>query len=157
GVLLAAVAADVLADFPKRCVFLVGLLPAVLVLWIRQAVPETAEWQGARDQTGPAQPGLVDLFRGPGRRTSILTMLVCALTLTAHWAFLFWLPAHLRNLPEVTSLPEADKTHLVNRAIYLLVGASIAGNFVAAAIARRLGYRRTIALLCVGYFASLVA
>src|SRR5437667_5654638 len=47
GVMLACLAAFLLADFDKRYVFLVGIVPALLVLWIRRAVPETEEWQGA--------------------------------------------------------------------------------------------------------------
>src|SRR5258708_7723227 len=39
GVMLAALAAFVLAAFPNRYVFLVGVLPAFLVLWIRRAFP----------------------------------------------------------------------------------------------------------------------
>ena len=35
GVLLAGLANFLLADFPKRYVFLVGVMPAFLVLWIR--------------------------------------------------------------------------------------------------------------------------
>src|SRR5437588_1019933 len=48
GVMLAGLAIFVLADYPPRYVFLVGLLPALLVLWIRRAVPEPVEWQGAK-------------------------------------------------------------------------------------------------------------
>ena len=33
---------------------------------------------------------------------------------------------------------------------------SIVGNFLAAALARRLGYRRAIALLCLAYFVSML-
>src|SRR5205085_2871992 len=40
GVMLAGLANFLLADYPKRSVFLVGVLPAFLVLWIRRAVPE---------------------------------------------------------------------------------------------------------------------
>src|SRR5207302_8331264 len=35
GVMLASLTVYLLADLPERCVFLVGILPAVLVLWIR--------------------------------------------------------------------------------------------------------------------------
>ena len=157
GVMLAGFASFVLSDFPPRYVFLVGVLPAFLVLWIRRAVPETAEWHEARTQSIQMQPGFLDLFRGPVRRTSILTLLVCALTLTAHWAFLFWFPQHLRNLPEMAELSASRKTEVVSQAIWLVTALSIVGNFVAAALARWLGYRRTIALLCVGYFLSLLA
>ena len=37
-----------MAAAPPRYLFLVGVLPALLVFWIRRAVPETAEWQQAR-------------------------------------------------------------------------------------------------------------
>src|SRR5438105_4833067 len=43
GVMLAVLAYYLLADYPKRTVFLVGILPALLVLWIRCAVPEPEE------------------------------------------------------------------------------------------------------------------
>src|SRR5438874_11075657 len=48
GVMLAALASFLLAARPERYVFLVGLLPALLVLWIRRAVPEPEEWRLAR-------------------------------------------------------------------------------------------------------------
>src|SRR5437879_2969333 len=40
----------------ERYVFLVGVLPAFLVLWIRKAVPEPEEWQGARRESAGATP-----------------------------------------------------------------------------------------------------
>src|SRR5438067_8778379 len=102
GVMLAGLANFLLADYPKRTVFLVGVLPAFLVLWIRRAVPEPEEWHQAKLRSAHAEPGFLEWFRGPVRRISILTLLVCALSLTAHWAFLFWFPQHLRNLQEVS-------------------------------------------------------
>jgi MFS family permease len=153
GVMLAALASFLLAEFPVRTVFLVGVLPAFLVLWIRRAVPETEEWHTARSQIGKDQPG----FLGPVRRITILTLLVCALSLTAHWAFLFWFPQHLRNLPELVGLEDGEKSRIVAKAMWLITAVSIVGNFLAAALARWLGYRRAIALLCLGYFLSLAA
>src|SRR4051794_3330216 len=90
GVLLAAVTTFALAGQDPRLVFLVGVLPALLVFWIRKEVPEPDEWHAARAETPAARPGLLDLFRGDVRRISILTILVCSVTLTAHWAFMFW-------------------------------------------------------------------
>src|SRR5437899_3288145 len=69
GVMLASLANFLFAGFPSRTVFLVGVLPAFLVLWIRRAVPETEEWQGAMRRSSHAQPGFLELFRGPIRRT----------------------------------------------------------------------------------------
>jgi MFS family permease len=157
GVILAGLANFVLADYPKRTVFLVGVLPALLVLWIRRAVPEPEEWHVAKQQFGHAPPGFLELFRGPVRRITVLTLLVCALALTAHWAFLFWYLQHLRNLPDLSGWTPSAKSQLVSKVVWLVMIASIAGNFLAAWLARWLRYRRAIAGLCVTYFLSLFA
>src|SRR5262249_49539225 len=85
GVLLAGVVGVALAGFPERCVFLVGLAPALVVLWIRRAVPETSDWHLAKATAGHEAPKLVDLFRGDTLRITLLTTAVCACSLTAHW------------------------------------------------------------------------
>jgi len=158
GVVLAMVAGSLLAEFefPPRTVFLVGVLPAFLVVWIRRAVPEPEEWHAARASAAEAAPGVADLFRGAVARTTILTILVCSLSLTAHWAFMYWYLQHLRNLPDLGAWTEFDKTVYASRAMMLVMVASIAGNFLAALLARRLGYRRAIGLLCVAYCVAMV-
>src|SRR5260370_1059965 len=77
GVMLASLATFLLAGYPYRSVFLVGVLPAFVVLWIRRAVPEPEVWQKAKQQAAHAEPGFLELFRGGVRRTTILTLLVC--------------------------------------------------------------------------------
>jgi MFS family permease len=156
GVLLASVATFVLAGFSPRVVFLVGVLPALLVLWIRSQVPETEEWHTARREAKGDVPGIVDLFRGEVRRTAILVILVCSVTLTAHWAFLFWYQQHLRNLPDVIGLSPARKNELASLANVLVMAFAIFGNFLAAALARLMGYRRSIALICFAYFLVMI-
>lgn len=157
GVMLAALAVFLLADFPPRTVFLIGVLPALLVLWIRRAVPEPEEWQSAKRASADAEPVFADLFRGAVRRTTVLTLLVCGFALTAHWAFLFWYLQHLRNLPELAAWSDAEKSQLVSRMVWLVTGTSIAGNFIAALLARWLRYRIAIVCLCVGYFLAMTA
>lgn len=155
GVMFAALAVFLLADLPPRTVFLVGVLPALIVLWIRRAVPETEEWAGAKRSAAENPPVFLDLFRGSVRRITILTILVCGFALTAHWAFLFWYLQHLRNLPELAEWSDADRSRLVSTAMWVVVGTSIVGNFLAAALARWLRYRWAIAILCIAYFASM--
>jgi predicted MFS family arabinose efflux permease len=49
-----------------RALFAVGILPALLVLWIRRSIPESEAFQEQRDSS--AQPGIAHLlsaFRGP--------------------------------------------------------------------------------------------
>jgi MFS family permease len=152
GILMAGLANYLLAAAPPRCLFLVGVLPALLVFWVRRAVPEPEEWRQARQHAQDFKPRIRELFRGAMRRMTLWVVLVCALSLTAHWAFLFWHQQHLRNLPEVLAWTPEQKNKLATLAMYWVVGSSILGNFFAAWLARRLGYRAAIAAMFLGYF-----
>ena len=152
GILAATLANSILAAAPPRCLFLVGILPALLVVWIRRSVPEPEEWRRAKQRAHHQEPRLRDLFSGDARRTTIRVAVVCAVALTAHWAFLFWSQQHLRNLPEVLSWSAAQKNKLASTGMYLVIGSSVFGNFFAAWLARRLGYRAALVALFLAYF-----
>jgi len=160
GVLLASLAVFLLSSVPgyeSRWVFLIGVLPALVTLWIRHAVPETEAWHEAKKHAQTQPHSVLDLFRGEVRRTTLLTLGVCALGLSAHWAFIFWYGQHLRTLPEFVSLPDAgDRTRAVTMAMTWVMIASIIGNFVAAAIARQIGYRTAIVGMFVVYGLALL-
>jgi MFS family permease len=159
GVLLASVSVFILSTIPgyeHRWVFLVGVLPAFITLWIRHAVPETESWAEAKKQAQQQPHGVLDLFRGEVRRTTILTLIVCALGLSAHWAFIFWYGQHLRTLPEYATLDKGEVTRVVTWAMTWVMITSMVGNFVAAAIARVLGYRRSIVIMFLVYGAAML-
>lgn len=156
GIFLAMAAGMAMRNLPSRYVFLVGILPALIVVWIRRSVPEPEEWHEAR--THAAQiPGILDLFRGSVCRITVLTILVCSLSLSAHWAFMFWCVQHLWALPDLAQWSEPDKKTLASIAMMILMCSSIVGNFLAAAIAKVVGYRRTIVWMFLGYFAAMFA
>jgi MFS family permease len=111
----------------------------------------------AKGVSSHAEPEFLDLFRGGVRRTTVLTLLVCTFALTAHWAFLFWYLQQARNLPELSGWTDADKSRLVSKFVWLVMACSVAGNFLAAVLARYLKYRRAIACLLLGYFLSMTA
>ncbi len=158
GILLAVLAhwlmAPLVAEQP-RWLFLVGILPALLVLWIRRAVPETAEWSSARARVANL-PRVRELFRGEVRRTTWLVIAVCALGLSGHWAFMFWNQIHFKNLPDVIGLSDREKADWGRAILHLVIVASMAGNFLAAAGAHRFGYRRVIAVMSLGYFLAML-
>ena len=160
GVLLAMVAGAALADPVRRYA---TTSTAACSWWASCrrcwcsgfAAPCRSRRNGTRPrpQAQHAEPGVVDLFRGAVRRTTVLTILVCALSLTAHWAFMFWFLQHLRNLPDIAAWSDPREDALcqpgddpgdghVDRAATSWPGL----------IARCVGYRRTIALMCVAYF-----
>ncbi len=158
GVLLATFAGYLiltLAKLPDRTVFLVGVLPALIVLWIRRAVPEPDEWHEAKHRAAADQPTFASLFQGSVRYITIVCVLVCATSLTAHWAFMFWFQQQLRNLPDVASWTDGERSQLVATGLALVMVSSIVGNFVAAAIAGKVGYRAAVVAMCLAYFLTM--
>lgn len=157
GIMLAGLANMLRAEagFSLRTVFLVGVLPAFLVLWIRRAVPEPDEWHQAKQDPGGVEPDFWDLFRGRVRYTTIITTSVCAISLSAHWAFTFWFVQHLQNLPELADWTDAQKSQLVAQALWTVMLSSIVGNFLAGALAQVIQFRRAIAGLSLAYFLAM--
>ena len=160
GVLIAAAAVWILSRLPhppaERYVFLIGVLPALAVFWIRRQVPETAEWQRATDDER-VRPGLRDLFRGPVARITRNVTAVCALGLSAWWLFLFWHAQHLRRLLADAGVAPAMITQQVSAAFFLMITVSIGGNYLAGWLAQVFGNRRAIALLFLCFFVSMAS
>ena len=158
GILFAAATVGLLSVLPhpppERYVFLIGIVPALLVFWIRKNVPEPAAWERAQSTAAP-KPGVRDLFRGSVARTTLLTTTVCALSLSAWWLFLFWHAQHLRKILGATGTPPSDITRLISIAFFLMITVSIAGNYVAGWLALRLGNRRAISFLLLALFGSM--
>jgi len=155
GILMAVLANVLMAGAPPRYLFLVGVLPALLVFWIRWAVPETEEWHAAKEKAHHHEPKLIELFRGDVLRVTFWTVLVCGISLTGHWAFMFWHAQHLRNLPEVLAMSATDRGGLVSKAMYYVIASSIVGNFFSAWLARIIGYRSTIGVVFAAYFVAM--
>jgi MFS family permease len=156
GILVACVAYRILAASPPRYLFLVGILPALLVFWIRRAVPEPAEWRSAKQQAHNVEPRARDLFHGDVRRITIWVVSVCAISLTAHWAFMFWHLQHVRNLPEVLKMTPEERNKLAGVVMWLVISASIVGNFLAGWLARLVGYRTAIVWIFLAYFMAML-
>lgn len=154
GILIATLAAGVFAANP-RLVFLVGALPALLVYWIRRAVPEPEEWTTAKQQQ--PDPPVIELFRGPVRRTTILSLLICSASLTTVWALIFWYPQQLRQLPDIAHWSDVQKQHYVALASLITTIMAIGGNYFAAFLAHRYSYKIAISITFIGAWLGMLA
>jgi MFS family permease len=99
GFMLAAAVNWVVQDVAGldwRAVFFVGVLPALLTLWIRRRVPEPARWHAARAL--PRVP-LSQAIGGPMARVTAALALMNACTLFAYWGFNTWVPSFLKAAP----------------------------------------------------------
>lgn len=153
GVLLACLAGWMMAGREPKYLFLVGILPALLTLWIRKAVPETEAWEEARGKQ--AVPRVSELFGPEVRSVTWRVLIICGVALTAHWAFLFWQAKVVKGLPEVAALDRAGQGSALATALMWIMFGSIIGNFIAGAVAKWIGYRKAIFSLLLAYFASM--
>ena len=94
--LAALVTSLLLPSFGWRVVFFVGVLPALVTIWIRSAVPEPRVWREARQQS-PASGLRAVWADGRAARTVALTVMN-ACCMFAWWGFNLWIPAYL-SLP----------------------------------------------------------
>ena len=156
GALLVGLLSLVLPPGSERWVFLLGVIPALLVFWIRHHVPEPEAWQKAEESAQHHNPGVRELFRGQLARTTLQTTTVCAFGLAGWWLFLFWQSQHLRKLLGDAGTPAGEILRIVSLAFLLLNAVSIAGNFFGGWLAQRLGNPRAILLMFLGLGASIV-
>ena len=98
---------------------------------------------------------MAELFKGDVLRITILTIVVCATSLTAWWAFIFWNQQHIRNLPSVAGWTNEARERLVSAAFFVVIAVSIAGNFFAAWLADKMGFRRAISLMFFCFFIAM--
>jgi MFS family permease len=92
----ALIVAVVLPNFGWRAVFFVGVLPALLVFWIRRNVPEPALWT-QRDNTKSAS--FVHLLLNKAvLHVGLLATAMNACAMFGYWGLFTWIPAYL-SLP----------------------------------------------------------
>ncbi|MFB3815119.1 MAG: MFS transporter [Terriglobales bacterium] len=101
----AVVSGLVLRFYNWRVVFFIGILPALVTLWIRKDVPESEMWRERRasaDATNVVnreKTRLSVLFSSRYRKSTIALLLMNFLGLFAYWGLFSWVPAYLQ-LPE---------------------------------------------------------
>jgi len=155
GVLVACVAGILLAGKHPRWIFLVGVAPALLVFYIRRHVPEPETW--AAEHAHTPKPSVMDLFRGAALRTTLVCVGICAFSLTAWWAFMFWQTQHVSSLAKSVAMSPTDSDKLVNTTFGLVIGISIIGNFVSGWLARCIGYKGALLIMFGGFFVTMTA
>jgi MFS family permease len=95
----AAAAVIVLVVLPHRgwrAVFFVGVLPALLVLWIRRGVPEPALWKNRAKQENRGM--LRQLLQKDVFRNGLLATTMNACAMFGYWGLFTWIPGYL-SLP----------------------------------------------------------
>ena len=93
----------VLPRWGWRAVFFVGVLPALLTLWLRRSLDEPALWRSTAAAAGSAgsERGRLSALFAPGMAGVTLAITAMnACTLFGWWGLNGWVPAYLRLSPD---------------------------------------------------------
>jgi len=122
-----------------RWVFFVGVLPALVVLWIQHGVPEPELWRRERERPAPAPGGA--WRAGAGRLAALLLMNTFGMF--AWWGLFTWVPAYL----ELPAAQGGRDFHMLGVATFLVVlnlAGMLPGYLLFGVLADRFGRRRML-------------
>jgi MFS family permease len=147
GYALASLVAGIVLHFANwRAVFFVGILPALVVLWIRRGVPESEMWKQGQLTSASDSSRFVTIFRPPYVKHTLALLFTNFFGMSAWWGLFTWIPPYL-SLP----VEQGGRGFGVMGTTTLLVVLNLLGMFPGYAsfgwVADRFGRRRTF----VGY------
>jgi MFS family permease len=141
-----AVSAWVPAHIAWKIVFWLGILPGLLVLYIRRNVPEPVlfvQMRAAASRGRERAGAFLDIFRLPLLRTTILATMLSTGMLAAYYSITTWLPTFL-----------ATERHLsiagTTGYLLMVITGSLAGYLVSAWLTDAIGRRRGFIAFAVG-------
>jgi MFS family permease len=121
-----------------RVLFAVGILPALLVLWIRRKIPESEAFAARRAAAPPAGAAhLFSAFRGPYLWITIKTSLMVAGAQGGVYAVQFWMPTYLRTVRHLSATGTGG--YVAVQMLGALIG-FLLGAYLADAIGRKLTF-----------------
>jgi len=161
GYAFAALVAGVVLHYADwRMVFFVGVLPALVVLWIQKGVPESEMWQEhhrlAQDSQKVAtaqhkyeHDSFVRIFQPPYVKSTFALLFLNFFGMFAWWGLFTWVPPYL-SLP----VEQGGRGFGVMGTTTLLIVLNLCGMFPGYAsfgwVADRLGRRRSFILYTLG-------
>jgi MFS family permease len=127
-----------------RVLFWVGILPALLIIYIRRNVNEPAAYLDMRTRAASGSADFLDIFRPPLLRNTLLATSLATGALAAYYSVTTWLPTFLETERHLS---------VTGRTGYLLmlITGSLAGYLTSAWLADAVGRRRSfMSFACCG-------
>jgi MFS family permease len=144
GYALASLVAGIVLHYGNwRMVFFIGILPALVVLWMRRGVPESEIWLRRGSAASAAENGtFASIFRPPYGKYTFALLFTNFFGMFAWWGLFTWIPPFL-SLP----VEQGGRGFGVMGTTTLLVVLNLFGMFPGYAsfgwVADRFGRRRT--------------
>lgn len=132
-----------------RVLFWVGLLPALLILYIRRNVAEPEVFEATRSHRQARGGNFLEIFSARLLPTTVLASLVATGMQGGYYAITTWLPTYLKTVRGLSVLDTGGY-------LIVVIGGALAGYLVAAWLSDRIGRRNTFFLFAVCSAASAV-
>ena len=154
GFLIAAVVNLLMRQSGWRPLFVVGIAPAVVALFVRLWVKEPERWvqaQAREQQPGITRPRkLAELFQPSLLRSTLVGSGLAFVAVFGLWGATNWTPTLVRSLPELQGSDAAALTSYVSYATILLNAGALVGYLSFGPLADRFGRRAVFGLMCAG-------
>jgi MFS family permease len=132
-----------------RAMFWIGILPALLVFYIRRNVPEPKVFSQTRARVGEGSHFL-EIFSPALLKTTFLTAMLATGAQGGYYAITTWLPTFLKTSRGLSVLNTGGY-------LFVVIVGSFVGYMVSAWLADRLGRKRTLILFAVCSFLTVTA
>jgi MFS family permease len=113
GVFLAGLAGMIVAGLTWRYAFLIGLVPALMVLWIRASMREPERWEAAKSsavhEVGERLGSFTELLQQPFRRRTLAATGLGIVGLATYWGTYAWAPELAREVLRREALEAAQQ------------------------------------------------
>jgi len=135
-----------------RAMFWIGILPALLVFYIRRYVPEPEVFLRTRSRAAGREEDkrFLEIFSPALLRITLLTALVSIGVQGGYYAITTWLPTYLKTVRGLSVLNTGGY-------LFVIIAGSFFGYMVSAWLSDRLGRKPTLVLFGVCSFLAVVA
>ena len=127
-----------------RTLFWIGILPALLVFYIRRHVPEPEVFRRTLDRENSLGEGshFLEIFRPSLLATTLLTALLAVGAQGGYYAITTWLPTYLKTARGLSVLNTGGY-------LFVVIAGSFVGYLVSAWLSDRIGRKKTLILFAV--------
>ncbi len=135
-----------------RAMFWIGILPSLLVFYIRRHVPEPEVFKRTREREALAGESshFLEIFSPALLKTTFLTALLAMGVQGGYYAITTWLPTFLKTSRGLSVLNTGGY-------LFVVIAGSFVGYMISAWLADRLGRKRTLILFAVCSFLTVTA
>jgi MFS family permease len=130
-------------EWAWRAMFWAGILPALLVFYIRRYVKEPQVYQATKDEVKQRGGHFLEIFSPPMLRTTLLACLMTTGMMVGYFAVFTWLPTYLKTERGLSVMNTGWYTMVI------IVG-SFLGYIVAAYLSDHIGRRMTFFIFAAG-------